>query len=273
MKISIVTPSFNQVDYLEEALWSVKNQEYPDVEHVVIDGGSSDGSKEMLLAYSARPGWNHLLWRSERDRGQSNALNKGFRWATGDVIGWLNSDDRYLPGCFVKLAKEFAANPRIDVLYGDYNWIDINGRIIQRRREIEFSPFILHFHRVLYIPTTATFFQRRVFDDGNYLDESLHYAMDYEFFLRLEQRGYRFAHIPQMLADFRCHQRSKSQLGLTEQLIEHDTIAHSHSGAVRRLRIRALRNGVFLILRFVAGMLRWGQKLLRGFYFTQYKVK
>src|SRR6185437_12218473 len=100
VKISVVTPSFNQAAFIEEALWSVKNQGYPWVEHLVMDGGSTDETVSILKRYSSQTGWEHLKWVSEPDNGQSDALNKGFRVATGDIIGWLNSDDRYRTGCF-----------------------------------------------------------------------------------------------------------------------------------------------------------------------------
>src|ERR1700756_3819113 len=93
LKISIVTPSFNQASFLKEALESVARQNYPAVEHIVVDGGSTDGSVELLKAYSGRNGWAHLRWISEPDEGQSDALNKGFKMASGEIIGWLNSDD------------------------------------------------------------------------------------------------------------------------------------------------------------------------------------
>ena len=149
-----------------------------------------------------------MIWLTEPDSGQSEALNKGFRQAKGEIIGWLNSDDRYRAGCFEQIVQAFADNPDADILYGDYLLVDEAGKTVKIRREIEFSAFILLYHRVLYIPTTATFFRRRVFEEKNWLDESLHYAMDLEFFIRLAARGYRFRHIPEILADFRVHSKA-----------------------------------------------------------------
>src|SRR5580658_3296860 len=135
-KLSIVTPSFNQAQFIEATLRSVKSQHYPALEHIVVDGASTDSTVEILKRFAAMPGWEHLRWISEEDRGQSDAINKGFRMATGDIIGWLNSDDRYRPGCFRAVVEAFKANPDIDILYGDYTWIDETGRILQVRREI-----------------------------------------------------------------------------------------------------------------------------------------
>ncbi len=115
--------------------------------------------------------------------------NKGFQRAKGEIIGWLNSDDRYRPDCFEHVVRAFEENPDVDIVYGDYLMVDAAGKVLKIRREIEFSAFVLLYHRVLYIPTTATFFRRRVFDEGNWLDETLQYAMDLEFFIRLSDLG------------------------------------------------------------------------------------
>jgi len=158
LKISIVTPSFDQAQFIEECLESVQSQGYARVEHIVTDGVSTDGTVELLKRYSREASHEHIRWASEPDQGQSDALNKGFRMATGDVVGWLNTDDRYRPGCFRAVVDAFEKNPDVDVLYGDYTWIDESGRVLKIRREIEFSQFVLSYHRVLYIPSTATFF-------------------------------------------------------------------------------------------------------------------
>jgi len=131
--ISIVTPSFNQAAFLNEALLSVRQQDYSCLEHIVVDGGSSDDSTEILKGHSETPGWEHLQWVSEPDRGQSDALNKGFARARGEIIGWLNSDDRYRPNCFTAVAKAFQ-DPDVDIVYGDSAWIDVQGKIFRLRR-------------------------------------------------------------------------------------------------------------------------------------------
>lgn len=267
--ISIVTPSFNQAAYLEEALWSVKNQNYPCVEHIVVDGASTDGSVEILRRHASLPGWEHLRWLSEPDRGQSDALNKGFHMATGDIIGWLNSDDRYRPNCFEAVMRAFAKHTRADVLYGDYTWIDEQGRTWKVRREIRFSRFVLQYHRVLYIPTTSTFFRRRILDEGNLIDPGYQYAMDYDFFLRLASSGYRFKHISQLLADFRWHPQSKSGSAASNQLAEHDRIALTYSPVLRRLPEGVLRTLALRGLRVAAAGARYTEKMARGYYLEQ----
>jgi glycosyltransferase involved in cell wall biosynthesis len=182
-KISIVTPSLNQGAYLNETLESVRIQNYADVEHLILDGVSTDATLALLQSKSGH-NWEHLHWTSERDGGCTQALNKGLRLATGDIIGWLNSDDRYRAGCFETIAKIFAQNPDIDIVYGDFTFMDEHGAHMRVRREIEFSRLVLFYHRISLIPSTATFFRRRIFDEGNFFDESLQFAMDYEFFVR-----------------------------------------------------------------------------------------
>ena len=268
---SIVTPSFNQHAFIGEALLSVKNQAYGNLEHLVIDGGSQDDTTALLHQYANQQRWTHLHWVSEPDRGQSDALNKGFSRVSGDIVGWLNSDDRYRPGCFEYVAEVFARHPEVDVVYGDYTWIDESGRVSSVRREIEFSRFILLYHRVLYIPTTATFFRGRIFKEGNRLDERLHYAMDFEFFVRLATHGYRFKHVPAILADFRFQQGSKTCTASHKQLEELDSVMHLYSPVLRKIQQPASRRITTSVLRSCAGALRYSEKLLRGYYFDQFR--
>src|ERR1700753_2443413 len=127
IKISVVTPSFNQGSFLNETLQSIRSQDYANVEQLVIDGGSTDNTLELLQSCSG-PEWQHLRWVSEPDGGCTQGLNKGIRLATGDVIGWLNSDDRYCAGCLETVARIFEQNPDIDVVYGDFNFMDEHGK-------------------------------------------------------------------------------------------------------------------------------------------------
>lgn len=266
---SIVTPSFNQAAFIRDAIESVRAQRYGDVEHIVIDGKSIDGTVDILRRYSLDQDSKHLHWISETDRGQSHALNKGFALASGDIVGWLNSDDRYLPDCFDHVVRAFAKYPEIDILYGDYRWIHENGRLYRTRREIEFSPFILLYHRVLYIPTTATFFHRRVFDAGHYLNEDLHYALDFEFFVRLMTSGCCFRHIPVMLGEFRFQKNSKTCTAPHKQAEEQRQIAEKYSPVLSSIQSPAARKMLRAALGASAAALRYSEKLLRGYYFDE----
>lgn len=269
--ISIVTPSFNQGAFIEEALLSVKEQNYPSVEHIVLDGASTDNTVDILRRYSEKPGWKHLYWNSERDAGQSDALNKGFRMATGNIVGWLNSDDRYRPGCFARVAQEFARHQNADVIYGDYTWMNEKGRIKRVRREIDFNHFILSYHHVLYIATVSTFFGRRVFDQGNLLDPDLQYAMDFEFFLRLADKGYHFYHVPSVLADFRWHPQSKSSAHSNRQKAEQNSVLPQYCPALKGITSPLRKKLTLTALRSTAAGLRYWKKLMGGCYFPEFR--
>lgn len=208
-KISVVTPSFNQAVFIEETLRSVGSQQYPVMEHIVIDGASTDKTVDILKRYSSTPGWEHLRWISEPDHGQSDALNKGFRMATGDIIGWLNSDDRYEPHCFSRVSKALEMNQLVDFVYGDYLIIDETGKTLISKKEIDFDWEIM-LCGLNYIAQPNVFFRRRVFNELGYLDDSLHYVMDYEFWLRAAAHGFRFQHIPSAFAACRWHLDAKT---------------------------------------------------------------
>lgn len=267
MKISIVTPSLNQGLFVEEAILSVVNQGYEDYEHIIVDGGSQDNTLDILKKYSFTN--KKIQWISEPDRGQSDALNKGFRMATGNIIGWLNADDRYLPGCFDVLIDFFHNNPEVDVVYGDYRFIDEKGEVIRCRKEIDFDISILKYLHVLYIPSTATFFRRRIVDEGNFLREDFHYAMDYEFFLRLALKGYKFMHIPKYFSDFRWHRESKSTKAAYLQKLEHEKALMELDPFLHSIRFIPVRQMLRKILLFVARANRTGRKILKGAYWAK----
>ena len=268
--ISIITPSFNQANFIGEAIESVRLQNYGNWEHIVIDGVSTDGTIDLLRHETAIEEQQKLSWVSEKDNGQSEALNKGFRRANGEIIGWLNSDDRYRAGCFDHVIKAFKDNPDADIVYGDYVIVDESGKVLKIRREIEFNAFILLYHHVLYIPTTATFFRRRIFAEGNWLNEWLQYAMDLDFFIRLSERGYRFKHVPQLLADFRMQPGSKTCRAPDQQRMEHRHIVCAAAPILRNLRYPRAKTLMLTFLCFIAWVRRYSEKLLRGYYWSSY---
>ena len=269
LRMSIVTPSLNQGRFLGEALESVRSQGHTDVEHLILDGGSTDETVSVLRSLGGYLEWSHVNWQSGPDGGQSEALNKGFAQAGGDIIGWLNADDRYRRGCFDRVVKAFVENPEVDVFYGDFAIINPDGVVLSVRREIGFNRFILLHHHVLYIPTASTFFRRRVFEEGNRLKPELHYAMDYEFFLRLAEANYEIRHLPEVLADFRVHPESKSCRMAQNQSKEKQQIMMSFSPLASRLRSSRLRSAAFSGLQAIAGVMRWSEKFLRGYYYQQ----
>jgi glycosyltransferase involved in cell wall biosynthesis len=221
-KISIITPSYNQAEFIEKAIISVIDQHYPNYEHIIFDNCSTDSTTDVLSKYP------HLIWTSERDNGQSDALNKGFKKANGEIIGWLNADDLYLPGCFLTVVKGFKEHPESSVVYGDYRWINEKGELMKFRREIDFDLFIFKYLHFTYVPSAASFFKERVFKDGNFLNTAYELSMDYEFFLRIALKGYRFTHLKSILADFRWHPQSKSTLFSSKQFLEREKVLLLH---------------------------------------------
>jgi glycosyltransferase involved in cell wall biosynthesis len=208
-KISIISPSYNQERFIEDTLRSVSEQQYPHLEHIIVDGASTDSSTQILERLCSTAGWEYLRWKSEPDHGQSEALNKGFRLASGDIVGWLNSDDIFRLGTLRKVAQVFADHRDIDFVYGDYDIIDESGGLLLHKKEIEFDWSIM-LCGLNYIAQPNVFFRRRVFDAIGYLDESLHYVMDYEFWLRAANHRMRFLHVPQAFAACRWHLDAKT---------------------------------------------------------------
>ncbi len=259
LKISIVTPSWNQASYLKEAIESVSGQSYSDFEHLVFDNCSNDGTADVLKKYP------YLCTVIEPDKGQSDALNKGFKAASGDIIGWLNADDKYLPGCFQTVIEFFKAHPECDIVYGNYRLIDGSGAVLANRKELPFDLFMLKYLHILCIPSTTVFFRRRVFEEGNFLDAAYHYSMDYEFFLRLALKGYKFCYINAYLADFRTYADSKSQRQTLKQKQELEDALLKYDEGLARLKNPA-RKVVRQALMILARLKRSVLKLAHGAY-------
>lgn len=206
--VSIVTPSFNQAAFIERTIHSVLSQNYPNLEYIVVDGGSTDGTLEILKKYEGR-----LRWISEKDNGQSNAINKGFRMAKGEILGWLNSDDIYLRGALDRIARHFAAHDETMMVYGEGYIIDEKDRVKCRFpfTEPKFDLGKLIYHGD-YILQQSTFFRRGIFDHIGMIDESLHYGMDWDLFIRIGKR-FRVDYIPEFMGCIREHNLAKTSVG------------------------------------------------------------
>ena len=225
MKISIITPSYNQSRFLEKNLKSVANQEYSNVEHIVIDGGSTDDTVDLLERYEQK---YDLKWVSEPDRGQSHAVNKGINKATGDWIGWQNSDDFYLPRAFRRLISKAKANPNSDVICGDLVIVDENGQKIDQSYSIYPSEYIQR-HWSLFTSNQCTFFHSRVFKKLGLLNEDCNYTMDAELFQRITEAGLSIELIPEFMGAFRKHSDQKTHNdSIPRQIEELDNIYTSN---------------------------------------------
>ena len=202
--VSIVTPSFNQAKFLEETIRSVLDQDYPNLEYWIIDGGSNDGSLEIIERYAPRLAG----WVSEADRGQTDALNKGFARARGEILAWLNSDDSYLPGAVSEAVHFLTQNPAAGLVYGDANLIDENGRVMGK-----FPAAPTDYARLrrgyVHIPQQSAFFRASLWKQVGPLDPSFYFAMDYDLWVRLAKVS-PLVYIPRTWANFRLHASGKS---------------------------------------------------------------
>lgn len=204
-RISVITPSYNQAEYLERTIRSVLDQEYPHIEYIIIDGGSTDGSVELIKRYESRLAY----WVSEKDRGQAHAINKGLQRATGDWVGWQNSDDTYYPGAFDQLAAAAQANRATQLIIGNMNLIDGDD---QRLRDLKYvrPTYKGLLSEGMILANQAAFWRRSVHQELGLLSESLDCAFDYEWFLRLLAKGRQAMHVNSTWGALRVHGDTKT---------------------------------------------------------------
>lgn len=201
--VSIVTPSFNKDAFIEETILSVKAQTYPYIEHIVIDGGSTDKTLDILRRHS-----NSIIWISEPDSGQSDAINKGWKIAKGEILAYLNADDIYMPWTVETAVKLLGEHPDVDMVYGKCNIIDEQGELIMECPATEFNLSDL-VCGTCGLPQPTVFFRKKIIDTIGYLDADLHMAMDLDFWIRAGLL-FKIKYIPQILANFRVYPGTKT---------------------------------------------------------------
>jgi hypothetical protein len=227
-KISVVTPSFNQGRFLDECIHSVLDQKYPNLEYLIVDGGSTDESAKVIGKYQSHLTW----WVSEKDAGQADAINKGFRRCTGDLVAWINADDFYLPGALNLAAEAYRANPGASFFFGRCLRV---GEDSTRKGEYVEAPQLLFNREAMiyglnYIAQPSTFINRRKLEKAGYLNPALSWGLDSELWLKLSNLAPAIA-IPHLLAASREHGQTKTSNGSFARIEELRRIAAQFSGA------------------------------------------
>lgn len=218
--ISIVVPSFNQGQFLGQTLKSITDQGYPNLELIIVDGGSTDNTLDVIRSYESSIKW----WVSEPDSGQANAINKGMVHATGDILAWLNSDDCLMPGALHRVAAHFSEHPDTDVVYGHRVLINESGKDVGKWVLPAHREFILTYAD--FIPQETMFWRRSLWQKtGGQLDESFRFALDWELIRRFLEADARFVLIPAFLGQFRMHETQKTNANIdTDGLKEMEVI-------------------------------------------------
>jgi glycosyltransferase involved in cell wall biosynthesis len=254
-RISVVTVSYNQAEFIEDNIKSVIKQNYPNVEHVVIDAGSTDGTLEILKKYD-----KYLNWTSEPDNGQSNGLNKGFKKTTGEIISWINSDDNLASGSLHKIADFFQKNPDEIAVIGDQAIIDEQGDLLHviKSRAYDFDYLLNH---AKGITQNSTFFKRDVFEKIGYLDESLDYAMDRDLFIRIASIK-NMPYISETLSEFRMQPNAKTAEGSYKFAKELLKIRKKYGG---KFMSPAGKNDLYIIFTQPLRQIKWLRSLVQRF--------
>ena len=244
--VSIVTPSFNQQEFLEETILSVLDQDYPALEYYIIDGGSTDGSVEIIEKYAEKL----TGWVSESDQGQTDAINKGFARSQGEIMAWINSDDTYHPGAIRSAVDYLQKNPDIGLVYGDTDLIDGSGRRVGM-----FNAQQTSYQRLLrggvYIPQPAAFWRRELWNTSGPLDPSYYFAMDYDLWVRFAKIS-PIQYYKKLWASFRIHGEGKTTVSDDRCWPEMRKVYQREGG-----RIISVFMGKYLIRRIVGRWWNW----------------
>lgn len=253
-KISVVTPSYNHARFIEATLRSVINSGYPNLEYIVVDGGSTDGTADIIRHYADRLAY----WASEPDHGQTEALIRGFSHATGDIFAYLNSDDLYEPWTLREVGEFFLTHPHVAVVYGDGIWIDIDGHPIRPKKEHPFNRFIwLNDHN--FIPQPSTFWRRTLYEKVGGLDPAFSLAMDADLFIRFAE-VVPLHHVCRQWSQMRVYPEQKNQRCRTRSDFEDLVIRHRYGCGDTPAWSRKVK-------KVLAKSMRVGWKLVTGCYY------
>lgn len=209
--VTIITPSFNQARFLEATIKSVLSQDYTRIEYMIVDGGSSDGSVDIIKKYASKGELTSPLlawWVSEKDKGQTDAINKGFARANGEILAWINSDDTYEPGAVSAAVRYLQDHPEVGMVYGDCNFINSDGRVIGKFGSAQTNYRLLR-QGYAHIPQQTMFFRTDLWRQVGPLDPSFYFAMDYDLWTRIAARA-EIKYVPQTWANFRLHTSGKT---------------------------------------------------------------
>lgn len=237
-KVSVVTPSLNQGKYIERTILSVLNQDYPNIEYIVMDGGSTDGTLDILKRYEGR-----LTWISEPDKGQSHAINEGWKMSSGDILAYLNSDDTYKPGAVFCAVEYLMKNQNVMMVYSGIDVIDHEDKLIRFFQAPEFDVDRLIKDCNYFLPQQGVFFRKNILEKVGYLDESLHFKMDREFYIRVGMHG-EVRRLPRCLANGRIHAEAKQNIRNEDKIWKEFILIRKQYGApfsIRNLIIRYYR--------------------------------
>jgi len=202
--VSIITPSYNHARFIEATIQSVLMQDYPRIEYLIVDGGSNDGTVDLIKKYSDKLSW----WVSEKDKGQTDAINKGFNRAKGDILAWLNSDDTFEPGAVTAAVKYLQEKPEVGMVYGDCNFINEHGKVIGKFNSAQTDYHLLR-QGYVHIPQQTMFFRRELWEQVGPLDPSFYFAMDYDLWIRIAAKC-EIKYVSQTWANFRIHTSGKT---------------------------------------------------------------
>ncbi|MCI9218162.1 MAG: glycosyltransferase [Lachnospiraceae bacterium] len=237
--VSIITPSYNQKRFIRETIESVLAQDYENVEYIIIDGGSTDGSLDIIREYEGK-----LICVSEKDNGQSDAINKGFKMAHGEIVAWLNSDDVYEPGCISRAVEEFQKNDRLGLLYGDGYITDEQSnkvKVFEYTQDFDYWKLVNFWD---YIMQPATFFRKETLEKVGYLDVNLHYCMDWDLWIKLAAVS-EVKYIPELLACSREYGETKTSTGGDRRLEEIIGLLRKYSGKEKPLGVESYKASTF----------------------------